>query len=114
MEQKRAEVLEHLAIGHTRRASAHLAGVDEHTIRNWEMSDSQYSQRLREAEAKAAAKFEKTVIDAGASDPKIALAYLERRARADWGKQVQVEQSGALEITVVRKGRDTDNHQSPQ
>lgn len=106
MEDNRERLLQHLARGLTRRAAAAMVGIDEHTVRRWETSDDQYAQRIHAAEALACAVMEERLHAASQDDWRAALAYLERRDRAQWGRQVAVENSGELRVTIVRKGKD--------
>lgn len=105
MAQAREDILPYLAKGMTRRAASAMVGIDEHTIRDWERTDPQYAQRIHAAESLARAVMEERVFAASQDDWRAAAWYLERRDRENWGKQVAVENTGELRVTIVRKGK---------
>ncbi len=104
MDSRREALLKALAEGHTRKAAAHIAGIHQDTVRDWETEGTDFSDRIREAELAGVALAERTLVKAMTDDPKYALAYLERRSRSDWGRNVAVENSGELAVRVIREG----------
>jgi len=87
MDAKREALLKHLADGHTRRVAAHFAGIHENTVRDWETGDPEYRERLHEAELAGLGLAETSFLSGVRTDPKLALAYLERRDRQNWARQ---------------------------
>lgn len=94
MDTSREKLLQALAQGHTRKTAAFIAGIHENTVRRWETEDSDYGDKIREAEVAACSIAEASIAAAMQDDWRAALAYLERRSRTEWGKQQQVELSG--------------------
>ncbi len=79
----RQVALDGLAEGHSRNGAAALAGVSDQTLRNWMRADNDYLDAVEAAEREALAKVEAVFLAGAMRDPRLALAYLERR-EASW------------------------------
>ena len=88
MAAKRAELLPLLAKGLTRQTAAKRIGVDINTLTAWSRIP-EYSEAMRDAELAPMAVAEEVIQEAitVSRDWRAALAYLERRLKAEWAKQ---------------------------
>lgn len=92
-EHTRARILEALRSGMTRCGAAGYAKIDEAQIRRWCQRFASFAEECRVAEMQAVARFEGKIISSAAGkdgDPKMALEWLKRRRRVDWGDKIDV------------------------
>ena len=75
----RQVALNGLAEGHSRNGAAALAGVSDQTLRNCMRADNDYLDAVEAAEREALAKVEAVFLAGAMRDPRLALAYLERK-----------------------------------
>lgn len=100
-------ILAAIANGATRRVAAGMAGVGESTLRAWTRLGrrgvdpyAQFQACLMQASRAAENMMANTVFEAGKSDWKAALAWLERRVPGEWGRN-RVEVADLL--TMLRR-----------
>lgn len=104
-----------LARGHTRRAAAAKAGVDDSTLMRWLADGRDETTGLKrelflsvlEAEAHGEHQLVEIVRAAADIDPQYAKWLLERRHHVDWARREQLAVSGGegkpMEVAVVRE-----------
>ncbi len=100
---KQQAFLKAIALGHSKRGAAAIAGISRDTPDDWEKKDSAFSTALRDAYDRAMAAQETKVVLA--EDWRAAAHYLAVRERETWGKADKVEHSGGVEIIVTRRAR---------
>lgn len=88
-------ILNALRLGNTRTAAAAYAEVDRVNLWRWIEDDATFRNAVEKAEADAEARFVGQIVKAAHDGTWTAAAWwLERRRRADYGKQERVEVSG--------------------
>lgn len=106
--EARAKILSALRAGMTRSAAAGLAGAHKSQMTRWCERFATFATECDIAEAEAEARFTAVVTkSAHEGNPKIALQWLKRRRREDWGdsQQADVRHSGAV-LMAHRHGPD--------
>jgi hypothetical protein len=103
-------ILDLLRAGITRTAAAELNGVDRVTLWRWMARSATFRNAVAAAEAQAEVRATITLRQAGETDWHAALAWLERRRHADWGKvdRVEIEIKRAAARIAAQTGADPD------
>lgn len=96
--------------GMTRTAAAESNGVDRTQLWRWMVRFATFRNAVLQAEAQAEVRATITLRQAGETDWKAALAWLERQRRADWGKvdRIEIEIKRAAERVAAQTGADPD------
>jgi len=102
-----ARIIQAIDMGATYELAAGYAGISPDTMTNWKDKHSDFSDKLREAEGRAAVKWLAKIEQAATDDWKAAAWKLERRHPQAYGKTVQENQitgkdGEALEIVFRR------------
>jgi hypothetical protein len=107
---REAAILTSLRAGMTRTAAAESNGVERTQLYRWMARFAPFRNAVMEAEAAAEVRATITLRQAGETDWKAALAWLERRRRDDWGRvdKLEVEIRRAAERIAARTGADPD------
>ena len=98
---KVAIILAMLRTGCTHRAAYGLARISRDTFYDWMRTDETFSAKVREAEAVAEAEWLSRAVAEGKNYTKL----LSMRFRDDWGEQIRVEHTGAVEVTYTNSWR---------
>jgi hypothetical protein len=103
-------ILRALRSGMTRTAAAESNGIPRETMSRWMARFVTFRHAVATAEAQAEVRATITLRQAGETDWRAALAWLERQRRADWGKveRVEIEIRRAAERIAQRTGADPD------
>jgi hypothetical protein len=103
-------ILDLLRAGITRTAAAELNGVDRVTLWRWMARSATFRNAVAAAEAQAEVRATITLRQAGETDWHAALAWLERRRHADWGKvdRVEIEVKRIAARIAAQTGADPD------
>ena len=97
-----AKILEGLQAGLTRSAATGRAGVHPAQIGRWCTTNATFANDCDIAEAEAEARFTVIITNAAHNgDPKLALEWLKRRRRDDWGDNEKVTNGGSLEFIAA-------------
>ena len=97
-----AKILEGLQAGLTRSAATGRAGVHPAQIGRWCADNPGFATNCDIAEAEAEARFTAIITNAAQNgDPKMALEWLKRRRRDDWGDNERVTHGGSLEFIAT-------------
>jgi hypothetical protein len=105
-----AAILTALRGGMTRTAAAESNGVDRTQLWRWMARFATFRNAIMQAEAQAEVRATITLRQAGETDWKAALAWLERRRHADWGKvdRVEIEVKRVAARIAAQTGADPD------
>lgn len=105
-----AAILTALRGGLTRTAAAESNGVDRTQMWRWMARFATFRNAVMVAEAQAEVRATITLRQAGETDWKAALAWLERRRSADWGKvdRIEVEVRRSAARIAAQTGADPD------
>jgi hypothetical protein len=105
-----AAILTALRGGLTRTAAAESNGVDRTQLWRWMARFATFRNAIMQAEAQAEVRATITLRQAGETDWKAALAWLERRRHADWGKvdRVEIEVKRIAARIAAQTGADPD------
>jgi hypothetical protein len=105
-----AAILTALRGGMTRTAAAESNGVDRTQLWRWMTRSATFRNAVAAAEAQAEVRATITLRQAGETDWHAALAWLERRRHADWGKvdRVEIEIKRAAARIAAQTGADPD------
>ncbi|MFN0095070.1 MAG: hypothetical protein ACKVVT_09890 [Dehalococcoidia bacterium] len=90
MQNARERVLEALELGHSRVGACAQAGIRDQTLRNWMWNDASFREAVEASERTALAQVESVFLAGAMRDPRLALAYLERR-EATWRRSTVVD-----------------------
>jgi anti-sigma-K factor RskA len=103
-------ILGELRAGATRTAAAESNGIPRETLSRWMARFVTFRHEIMAAEAQAEVRATITLRQAGETDWKAALAWLERRRHADWGKvdRVEIEIKRAAARIAAQTGADPD------
>jgi hypothetical protein len=103
-------ILTALRGGMTRTAAAESNGVARETMSRWMARFVTFRHAVMQAEAQAEVRATITLRQAGETDWKAALAWLERRRHADWGKvdRVEIEVKRVAARIAAQTGADPD------
>ena len=97
-----AKILEGIRGGLTRSAAAGTVGVHPAQIGRWCRTNATFANDCDIAEAEAEARFTAIITNAAQNgDPKMALEWLKRRRRDDWGDNERVTHGGSLEFIAT-------------
>ena len=97
-----AKILEGLQAGLTRSAATGRAGVHPAQIGRWCADNPGFATNCDIAEAEAEARSTAIITNAAQNgDPKMALEWLKRRRRDDWGDNEKVTHGGSLEFIAA-------------
>ena len=95
------KILHALRAGCTRKAASSAGGIDFQTFLNWLSRYSGFSTDVEIAENDAEREFTLTVANAaGQGDARMAIEWLKRRRRDDWGDSVKQDTSIKTERLV--------------
>ena len=101
----RDKVLEGLRAGFTRSAAAGTAGVHPAQIGRWCTASASFATDCVIAEAQAEARFTLVVTKAAQDgDPKIALEWLKRRRRDEWGDNLSLSRLSDEDVIALATG----------
>jgi len=103
-------ILDALRAGITRTAAAESNGVDRTQLWRWMARFATFRNAVMQAEAQAEVRATITLRQAGESDWRAALAWLEKRRRDEWGKvdRVEIEIRRAAERMAAQSGADPE------
>ena len=103
-------ILEALRRGATREAAAFAAGVDRVTAWRWTQDDPQFAAEVAQACGQAEVSMTQRVVDAAASDWRVAAWWLERRRPGDFGRNRDLSPSMTemAEHVAAAEGIDVD------
>jgi len=105
------KILDALAAGNTRKASALYAGIGENTLGDWLNRFRDFRDAVENAEARAEVGHVLNIRKAAGDGTWTASAWwLERRRHQDWGKvdRVEIEIRRAAQQIADRTGADAD------
>lgn len=105
------KILDALAAGNTRKASAQYAGVGENTLGDWLRRYRDFRDAVLRAEAAAEVGHVANIAQAArAGSVAASIFWLERRRHRDWGKvdRLEVEIRQAAEAVAAETGADAD------
>ena len=101
-------ILAALRAGMTRTAAAESNGIERTQLWRWMAADATFRNAVIEAEAAAEIRMTITLRQAGETDWKAALAWLERRRPDDWARQDKIEIISSVRDLARREGWDAD------
>lgn len=105
------KILDALAAGNTRKASAQYAGVGENTLGDWLRRYRDFRDAALQAEGQAEVSHVANIMQAARSGSVMAsMFWLERRRFSDWGKidRLEVTVRAAAEAIAGQTGADAD------
>ena len=101
-------ILDALRAGVTRTAAAESNGVDRTQLWRWMARFATFRNAVLQAEARAEVRATITLRQAGESDWRAALAWLERRRHEDWGRRDKLEIVSTIRRLVQAAGLGDD------
>jgi hypothetical protein len=102
--QVEAAIMQALRGGMTRTAAAESNGIPRETMSRWMARFVTFRHAVATAEAQAEVRATITLRQAGETDWRAALAWLERRRSADWGKVDRLEIVASIRRLVQEAG----------
>lgn len=101
-----AAILQALRAGVTRTAAAESNGIPRETLSRWMARNITFRHAVLSAESAAEVRMTITLRQAGETDWKAALAWLERRRPDDWARQDRIEIISSVHQLARREGWD--------
>ena len=117
-EETHAVIVDAILHGATYKDAAEAAGIWYETFNEWmqrgERENSgkyfQFNHDVRQSEAQCRLNMTRVIQSAAAKgDWKAAEAYLKRRDRANWGDNIEMNQTGGLTIKIIKASDDRSN-----
>lgn len=103
------KILDALSAGNTRGASSAYGGIDQKTFENWLKRYSDFSEQVKDAEARAEVGHVANIAQAARSGNWTASAWwLERRRHQDWGRKDKLEIISTVREMALAAGADAD------
>lgn len=102
-------IMDALAAGNTRRASALYAGIDQRTFERWMNRNAAFAEAVENAEARAEVGHVLNIRKAAGDGVWTASAWwLERRRHQDWGRRDKIEIINSVREMARAAGQDED------
>jgi hypothetical protein len=102
-------IIDALAAGNTRGASAAYGGIDHDTLLRWEKRYAEFAEQVKDAEARAEVGHVANIAQAARSGNWTASAWwLERRRHQDWGRKDKLEIISSVREMARATGADED------
>lgn len=97
-----------LAAGNTRGAASAYGGINQGTFENWMRRHAEFSEAVKDAEARAEVSHVANIAQAARSGVWTASAWwLERRRHQDWGRKDKLEIIRTVAEMAEAAGADT-------
>jgi hypothetical protein len=110
--QLEAAILAALRAGATRTAAAESNGVPRETLSRWMARFVTFRHAVLQAEAQAEIRATITLRQAGETDWKAALAWLERRRHDDWGRKDRLDLVATVRLLAREHGLTPDEERA--
>lgn len=103
-EDVRTKILTALGMGAFREVACRIAGIHPSTLCRWMQRDDEpfasFARQVEETEASAEVRASAMLLDGAATDPILAMKWLERRHKDRWAARTEVtgKDGGALQV----------------